>query len=67
MFLPENVELNEREEKERKEALERIEAWSMELIPEGIREDAFVAIREMACGDPNCSPVDTAVTIMFEK
>lgn len=67
MFLPDNLDQYDKEEKERKAAFERIEAWCMEMIPEDIREDAFVAVREMACGDPNCSPVDTAVTIMFER
>jgi len=66
MFLPENVDKYAKEEKERKQALERIEAWSMEMIPVEIRDDAFVAVREMECGDPNCSPIDTAVTIFFE-
>ncbi|CAJ1944357.1 unnamed protein product [Cylindrotheca closterium] len=67
MFLPENLDQWEKEEKERKAAFEKIEAWSLEMIPEEIRKDAFVAVREMACGDPNCSPVDTAVTILFES
>ena len=67
MFLPENVGLYEKEEKERKQALKRIETWSMEMIPQELRSDADVAVREMACGDPNCSPVDTVVTIFFEK
>lgn len=67
MFLPDNLDQYEKEEKERKTALNRIEKWSLEMIPDELREDAFVAVREMACGDPSCSPIDTAITILFES
>lgn len=67
MFLPDNLDQYEKEEKERKAALNRIEKWSLEMIPEEIRKDVFVAVREMACGDPSCSPIDTAITILFER
>ena len=67
MFLPENVGLNKKEEEQRKQALNRVELWCTEMIPEELRDDAFVAVREVACGDPNCAPIDTAVTIFFEK
>lgn len=67
MFLPDNVGLNKKEEQERREAVNRVELWCMEMIPLELRDDAFVAVREVECGDPNCSPVDTAVTVFFEK
>jgi hypothetical protein len=67
MFLPNKVDSKKKENEERKVALRQIETWSMELIPSGIRGDAVVAAREVICGDPECSPVDTAVTIVFDK
>ena len=67
MFLPENLANKNKEAEERKAAFQRIEAWSMELIPEAIRNDANVSIQEVQCGDPQCAPIDTAVTIVFTR
>lgn len=67
MFLPENLANKNKEAEERKTAFQRIEAWSMELIPEAIRNDANVSIQEVQCGDPQCAPIDTAVTIVFTR
>ncbi len=67
MFLPENLASKNREAEERKAAFKNIEAWSAELIPEAIREDASVSIQEVQCGDPQCAPIDTAVTILFTR
>jgi len=66
MFLPGNVNERKKEDEERKDGLRRVEAWSMEMIPAEIRDDAVVSAREIICGDPACSPVDTAVTIAFK-
>lgn len=67
MFLPENVANKEKEEVERKAAFQNIEAWSMEIIPEALRPDASVSVQEVQCGDPQCAPIDTAVTIVFTR
>ena len=67
MFLPQNVAENQKEEELRKAAFKNIEAWSMELIPAEIRNDATVSVQEVQCGDPQCAPIDTAVTIVFNR
>ena len=67
MFLPDKVNEKKKQDEERKVALRQVEAWSMEMIPAEIRDDAVVAAREIVCGDPECSPVDTAVTIVFKE
>jgi hypothetical protein len=67
MFLPENADASASAEKERKEGFQRIETWSLEIIPEAIREDAMISSQEVQCGDPQCAPIDTAVTITFKR
>ena len=67
MFLPGNQAALQEEEKARKEGFKKIEAWSLELIPEEIRDAASVSVQEVQCGDPQCAPIDTAVTIVFQR
>ena len=67
MFLPENVASQNKEEEERKAAFKKIEQWSLEIIPQEIRGEAQVSVQEVQCGDPNCAPIDTAVTIVFNR
>jgi len=63
MFLPGN---NAKvDEAERKKGYKRIERWILEKAPTDIRDDCQVSVQEVACGDPKCSPIDTAITIMF--
>ena len=66
MFLPENAQGNNAE-KQRKAAYKEIEEWSLKLIPEPIRKDGHISIQEVQCGDPQCSPIDTAITVIFER
>jgi hypothetical protein len=67
MFLPSNLAQRDKEEEERKAAFKRIEEWCLEIIPAEIREEALVSIQEVQCGDPQCAPIDTAITIVFER
>ncbi len=46
-------------------AYKRIEQWSLDLVPDNIRDGVQISVQEVECGDPNCSPIDTAVAIMF--
>jgi hypothetical protein len=67
MFLPEAQADKQRADEERKVAFRNIEAWSLELIPVAIRNDATVSVQEVQCRDPQCSPIDTAVTILYRR
>jgi hypothetical protein len=67
MFLPENQDALQGAEHARKKGFKNIEAWCMEIIPEALREQASVSVQEVQCGDPNCAPIDTAVTIVFDR
>lgn len=69
MFLPNAEALNEkkREDERRKQAFRNIEMWGLEMIPPAIREKAVISASEVQCGDPDCSPIDTNVCIMFQS
>ena len=67
MFLPENTGAADRAEEARKAAYKNIEQWSLALIPESLRTDVTVSIQEVQCGDPQCSPVDTAIAVVFDR
>ena len=65
MFDPDALDEKKIADERRNKAFKNIEEWALELIPENIRSDAYISSQEFACYDPNCSPVDTTVTIIF--
>ena len=65
MFLPGRNAEQERADKQR--ILKRVEGWAEELIPENFRPDCTVSVQEVQCGDPNCAPIDTLVTLIFQR
>jgi hypothetical protein len=67
MFLPQNQDAVQEADQARKKAFKDIEAWCMDIIPQAIREQATVSVQEVQCGDPDCAPIDTAVTIVFDR
>ena len=42
-------------------------ASTLMLIPPTMREGVIVTVQEVQCGDPNCAPIDTAITIVFAR
>jgi len=67
MFLPESVDDKKKADERRKLAYKNIEEWCLQLIPEKIRSDVQISTQEVICGDPECAPIDTAVTIIFSS
>lgn len=65
MFLPNN---NAQAEKDaQRECFNRIEGWCIDKIPENLRSEAVVTVQEVQCGDPQCAPIDTLITILFNR
>lgn len=57
-----------RQERQRLKLFKNIEQWSLDLIPPFLRlQGVVIRVQEIQCGDPQCSPIDTAVTIDFPK
>mmetsp|Transcript_23110 Transcript_23110/g.33818 ORF Transcript_23110/g.33818 Transcript_23110/m.33818 type:complete len:196 (+) Transcript_23110:118-705(+) len=70
MFLPSNLKSqadDEAAEAERKKAYDRIEKWCLDIIPEDIRNQVQMSVQEIVCGDVDCSPIDTAIAILFDS
>jgi len=69
MFNPDPKALDAKKvaDERRKKAFDNIDKWSLELMPAAIRDAANVSAQEVVCGDPDCSPIDTAINIMFES
>ena len=73
MFLPNNLENEADLEAKRrgkdsaKKSCIQLERWSMELIPRNARKGVIVSAQEVECSDPECSPIDTVVAIIFPK
>jgi hypothetical protein len=65
MFLPGRSA--EKEAADKKKLFQRIENWCLEIIPVTCKVGAEVSSQEVQCGDPECSPIDTVVTIFFER
>ncbi len=73
MFLPDNLRSQSERISERtrkgaaKQACFQIERWSVELIPRDARGGVIINVQEVECSDPDCSPVDTAIAILFPR
>lgn len=65
MFLPGRDATKERLEKQ--QILNRVQGWAEELVPEAMREGCTVSVQEVVCGDPKCAPIDTLVTLFFQR
>ena len=68
MFDPEAAKKRKEGKRDKREAQHNIKQWVLDALSEDMRADVeTVSIREVACGDPNCSPVDTTIQIIFKE
>jgi hypothetical protein len=65
MFMPgRNIQ---QELAEKQAHYRRIEAMAEQLIPDEFRKACSISIQEKACGDPSCAPIDTVITLLFDR
>mmetsp|Transcript_16796 Transcript_16796/g.28072 ORF Transcript_16796/g.28072 Transcript_16796/m.28072 type:complete len:195 (-) Transcript_16796:403-987(-) len=67
MFDPAKLDAQKSEKKIKKAATKQLKQWSMEIIPMDCSEGLMVDISEVVCGDPNCAPIDTVVSLVWES
>mmetsp|Transcript_15305 Transcript_15305/g.43130 ORF Transcript_15305/g.43130 Transcript_15305/m.43130 type:complete len:185 (-) Transcript_15305:131-685(-) len=67
MFDPNKVNDNKNKREDQKKAIQKLEDWSMNIIPTTIRDRASIVVQEVQCGDPNCAPIDTLISIAFQE
>ena len=65
MFLPGRSA--ERETAAKKLHFGRVETWCLQIIPAALKQGTDISVQEVQCGDPNCAPIDTMVTMFFER
>ena len=75
LFDPGKSAAARRAEKAAQVAAEReIRRWVTEMLPDFVRHApkdhpgaCVISVREVACNDPNCAPIDTSVTLLFNN
>ena len=65
MFLPTRIIQLELQEKQRQ--YRRVEELVNQLLPTEYQTECTISVQEVQCGDPQCAPIDTVVTILFER
>ncbi len=65
MFDPNSLAKMKSDAEIRKRALANLTEWSMELVPENLRKNLVLDVRDVQCGDPNCAPVDTLFLFLW--
>jgi len=65
MFMPGRD--SQKEQLQKQLTYKRVEDVATKCIPAAFRDAATVSVQEVQCGDPNCAPIDTVVTLLFER
>jgi len=65
MFLPGRNADQEKQQKQKN--FKNIEKWCEALLPENVKSECTVSVQEIQCGDPNCAPIDTAISLIFQR
>lgn len=67
LFDPAANKKAKEEKAKKKKALADLYEWSMNLVPENLRQGLILDINEVVCGDPSCAPVDTVFTFVWNE
>ena len=74
MFDPSKAKDKNAQEENKRKNTAKIVAWIKELLPRSIvdasrdaPEYCEIVVREVKCGDPNCSPIDTTIMLLFNN
>ena len=66
LFDPSAAAKRKAEGGRKRKAQADVKQWVKDLLPDDIKaEVATISVREVQCGDPGCSPIDTAIQVMF--
>lgn len=67
MFDPNALKKRKEEEQIKRQACEAVKQKCLHLIPMELQANLLINVVEQACGDPNCSPVDTMVSLTWTQ
>jgi hypothetical protein len=51
---------------EKKRMAAQIKGWASALVPVELQEGLQLDVKEVECGDPNCAPIDTVFTLVWQ-
>lgn len=66
MFDPAAASEAKGKAKQQKKALSDIKLWANMLVPAGLKDGLLLDVKEVACGDPTCAPIDTIFTLLWQ-
>ena len=67
MFNPNALGAQKAEAARKKSEAEAVRVKCLQLIPMDLQHDLMVDAKEVICGDPACAPVDTVITLVWQK
>uniref|UniRef100_A0A7S2CCF6 Uncharacterized protein n=1 Tax=Octactis speculum TaxID=3111310 RepID=A0A7S2CCF6_9STRA len=68
MFDPSAVARKSAIQTEKRKAQTNIKQWVVDFLPDETAKDVeTVTVQEVQCGDPNCAPIDTAITVYLKE
>mmetsp|Transcript_8884 Transcript_8884/g.13078 ORF Transcript_8884/g.13078 Transcript_8884/m.13078 type:complete len:194 (-) Transcript_8884:168-749(-) len=65
MFMPQSSTETAKQKQLKRSAFSQIETWAVACVPPKLRHGLQISVQEVQCGDPNCAPIDTAITILY--
>eukprot|EP00596_Hydrurales_sp_CCMP1899_P004228 CAMPEP_0119046092 /NCGR_PEP_ID=MMETSP1177-20130426/44335_1 /TAXON_ID=2985 /ORGANISM="Ochromonas sp, Strain CCMP1899" /LENGTH=252 /DNA_ID=CAMNT_0007018753 /DNA_START=101 /DNA_END=859 /DNA_ORIENTATION=- len=65
MFDPSKAVVEKAKKAQKKKIIGDLVEWCLTIIPIQLKEGLLVDVKEVICGDPECAPIDTMVTIVW--
>lgn len=66
MFDPSKLSKQKEEKVLKRKAYTSVKEWCLQCVPPDIQIGLMIDVKEVVCGDPSCSPVDTVITLVWK-
>lgn len=67
MFDPAAQAAKKAEAAKKKKAASAVKEKCYKIIPIELQEDLLIDVKEVICGDPECAPIDTVITMVWNN
>jgi hypothetical protein len=67
MFDPSKQSQAKLEALTKKRAQASVKEKCLQLVPMELQEGLLIDVKEVQCGDPNCSPIDTLISLVWTE
>ena len=65
MFDPANLKNKRAAQEEQKKISDLLREWSLDCIPTKYHNDLEFQVKEIACNDPSCAPIDSVFIMVW--